>query len=134
MLTGMTSLASLTHAADAAAPAFNHDFYTTAGLLIPVLFLAINVQTVFQSLRIPAPERRDRAPSVGAVAVVTSIVFYATTAGIAGEIAAIIALNDQTAGPVIHYLVLVTMILLTVAAGASPFFGAFSLSVRLGRG
>ena len=60
----MSSFASLTQATTL--PAFNADFYATAATVIPVLFLAINVQPVFQLLAwTPAngtPERHTSRP------------------------------------------------------------------------
>ncbi len=100
-----------------------------------VLFLAINVQPIFQGLGFIAPERRDKTRSrdrLIAVIVATIVVYFFMVVGIAGEIAAIFALSNQTAGPNLHRIVLVTMILLTFAAGLGPLLGAFSDYVRFG--
>jgi hypothetical protein len=135
MLATMTSLVTLAYAARPTTPPFNHDFYVTAATVIPVLFLAINVQPIFQGLGFTAPERRDKTRSqdrLMAVLVATAIVYFFMVVGIAGEIAAIFVLSNQTAGPNLHRFVLVTMILLTFAAGLGPLLGAFSDYVRFG--
>jgi hypothetical protein len=131
----MSSFASLTPRRRSP-PAFNSDFYVTAAAVIPVLFLAINVQPVFQGLGITAPQRQAKSPSRGqlmAVTVARIIVYIFMIAGIYGEIAAITALSDHTTASGIHQVVFLNMILLTIAAGAGPILGAFSDFVRFGQ-
>ena len=70
----MTSLAPLAHAADQAAPAFNADFYATAATVIPVLYLAINIQPVFQYMGITTAERLQHKPRPGHLTKPVSVV------------------------------------------------------------
>lgn len=112
----MNSLTALAHASALSAPAFNADFYTTAVTVIPVLFLAINVQTIFQDLG----GRPRTADLMG------GIVNSCMIAGIGGEILAIIALNSRIASPVIQDLVVVIMIELTAAVGVLPILAVNS--------
>ena len=129
----MNSLTALAHATAPAAPALNRDLYITAATVIPVLFLAINAQPVFQYFGLTTPASRSQASQgqLTAVGVATIIVYFFMVVGIAGEIVAILALNHQTASPAVQDLVLVTTIMLTVAAGLGPILGAFSARARL---
>ena len=120
----MSSLATLAHTAHTAAPAFNADFYATAATVIPVLFLAINVQPVFQLLAWTpdgAPERRTSRPrQLGAAYMVKLAVYFLMVLGIIGEIMTIGALASRTGSPDNQLFIVVILSLLTGAAGAGP--------------
>ena len=126
----MNSLTALAHTA-AAAPAFNSPFYTTAALLIPVLFLAIAVQgpmyddllkaylNAARRLRHdPGTWRQKGAANmiiVGTGLLAAVILFF----GILGEIQALIILYQQSATG-LPPLVPLAAIGLTILVGAGP--------------
>ena len=131
MLTAMT-LALAHHAA----PAFNTAFYAAAAGVIPVLFLALILQTTVyddllkdtadatERLRERYRQRTDDTlmalPLLGAVVwPVTALLILA--AGADGELAAISALASRHASHLIAVTATSSVVLLTIAVVAGPF-------------
>ena len=146
MLAAMSSLASLTHAAAPARPAFNGLFYATVATIIPVLFLAIAVQgRAYEGLmraigaiavragRTGRPGRRQFAAYMITMALLpipALILIY----GAAGEIVAILALLDQWTGQVPQGFVGSAAVFLTLTTAAGPaaaFWKSMISAVRL---
>jgi hypothetical protein len=121
----MTSLVTLAYAARPTTPPFNHDFYVTAATVIPVLFLAINVQPIFQLVSSFAARRIKRklpgADNMIVITVVAMAVYACLALGVVGELVAIAALGKQTAPKGNQSLLTTTIVLLTFAAAAGPF-------------
>ena len=129
MLAAMTSLASIAHSASHAAQSFNGLFFATAATVIPVLFLAIALQShaIEDLLRASADAYRREWQSgqqkpLGAIinpapmgTALLILVF-----GVAGEIFAIHALSQEAAGLWARRIVEFAVIFLTVAAAVTP--------------
>jgi hypothetical protein len=119
------------------ASAFNGLFYATAATVIPVLFLAIGVQSrlfarvirAYQAQAHPAPgEERPERYAVPFFALATNAVrigmVTVLAAAACGELLALIALYLQSDFAGAGLLVLISAGFLTLAAGAAPA-GAF---------
>lgn len=142
MLACMSSLTSLVD--PAAAPTFNNDFYVTAATVIPVLFLALILQTTaYDDLlkdTADATERlRERyrkrdtfmAPRVVAAAGSPLTALLILFAGAAGELAALDALANRHATSLIAVTAGSSVALLTVAVVAVPFWLTLVAVLRL---
>lgn len=136
----MTSLATVTHAAASAAPAFNSGFYATIVTVIPVLLLAFAIQSpnawqqlLQYAIRLTAVRRQARPqifsslipPSLLPAATIVSwfmvaVALLIVSAGLWGEVLAINALYNQAASPGSDSVVLATAIALTVAVVIVP--------------
>jgi hypothetical protein len=132
----MTSLTELAHSNQAAVPPFNGLLYGTAATVIPVLFLALTVQGHFfenllkvmlnmskadrQLARQHARPRVQAALYVvfgsGAALLALGVVYFCAF----GEGAAIIILNMQSASNPWPYVVIASVIGLTVLTAAIP--------------
>ena len=145
MLAAMSSLASLAHAARAAAPPFNGLFYATAATIIPVLFLAIAVQgplygdllkTSAATLRRFREHKAGSSPPrlvlrlwIGSVlASGAAVAILIVTVG--GEIEALVSLNVQRAYGDPHAAI-AAAVLLTAAAAIGPALAFSRLMVTL---
>jgi hypothetical protein len=145
MLAAMSNLASLAHAARAAAPAFNGLFYATAATIIPVLFLAIAVQGPLYGDLLKASAatlRRFRAHKAGSsprrlilrlwagsvLASSAAVAILIVTVG--GEIEALLSLNAERAYGDPHAAIAAAM-LLTAAAAIGPALAFARLMVTL---
>jgi hypothetical protein len=144
MLACMSSLTSLVD--HAAAPTFNTDFYVTAATVIPVLFLALILQTTaYDDLLKDTAETTERlreryrkrtddyfmAPSVLAAAGAPLTALLILFAGAAGELAAINALANRHATSLIAVTASSSVVLLTVAVVAAPFSVTLVTVLRL---
>jgi hypothetical protein len=145
MLAAMSSLASLAHAARAAAPAFNGLFYATAATIIPVLFLAIAVQGPLYGDLLKASAatlRRFREHKAGSsprrlvlrlwigsvLASGAAVAILIVTVG--GEIEALLSLNAGRAYGDPHAAI-AAAVLLTAAAAIGPALAFARLMVTL---
>ena len=130
MLAAMTSLASLARAAPAL-PAFDSTFYATVATVIPVLFLALAIQSgaiegVLEAALRKAPGflRGDRTPRRALRTFVALWllwgVYITVLAAVVGEVLALIALylGRELAG--VRPTVYVAAIVLVLAAAAGP--------------
>lgn len=130
MLAAMTSLASLAHAAPAP-PAFNSTFYATVATVIPVLFLALAIQSgAFEgvlkaALRLaPGFQRGDRTARRALRTFASLRLLWAAyimlLAAVVGEVLALSALylGRELAG--VQPTVYAAAIVLVLAAAAGP--------------
>jgi hypothetical protein len=141
ILAGMTSLASLTHAA-AAAPAFNSTFYAVAATVIPVLFLAVAVQgrgykNLMKALDVmdqgsdpDIPLAKADAAIFAATAVLVTIATLILAAAVLSEILAVYALYQQQARSTTGQTVIISVILLTIATATGPALTFLSYYIR----
>lgn len=112
----MNSLASLTHAAAPAAPAFNADFYITAATVIPVLFLAFAVQgRTYQDMLQAIRRAKERAAISYRPLRILALLILA--AGTNGEIVAILALYDRSTSAEGYVLIAVISLVIAVVVG-----------------
>jgi hypothetical protein len=100
---------------------FNSPFYATAATVIPVLFLAI----VVPGRHLPRPNRRRRErrlppPRSYRASLAGAIAALILTYGTAGEIAAILALQNQQGATAESSLAGGAVILLTIVTVAGP--------------
>jgi hypothetical protein len=117
MLSGMTSLALLAHTAHATTPAFNGLFYATVATVIPVLFLAIAVQSrtydsLVKVITYDGPDARLFAISLIAIVIAELIL----ASGAIGEVSAVKALMVEQAGHTSQVFVFYATAFLIVAA------------------
>jgi hypothetical protein len=134
----MTRIAALAYAAHATAPAFNSDLYTTAAV-IPVLFLAINVQLASRyatglivrnlpRVPLPLPSSVILKATLPALMIAYAIIIILIL-GVVGEIITIVALANMTATA--QVFILLVMALLTTAAAGGPIFQIFQIRSNL---
>ena len=127
----MSSLAALAHAAAPAAPAFNSTFYATVATVIPVLFLALAIQSqsyqgvLNAALRLaPGFQRGDRTARRALRTFVALRLLWGAygflLAAVVGEVLALSALylGREPAG--VRPTVYVAAIVLVLAAAAGP--------------
>ncbi|MGC1567600.1 MAG: hypothetical protein WA794_16450 [Trebonia sp.] len=121
----MTSIAitSVTHPAP-----FNANFYVVAATVIPVLLLAIGLQSSSQAELLKTVKRKKRDPArftLGWLAMVwMSIGFMAMAGGIIAEILSVVYLYNQRA-PFAPVSVLVEVVFMTVVTGVGAFIAWF---------
>jgi hypothetical protein len=120
----MTSITALTHAAAAAAPPFNSNFYITAATAIPTLFVALAVQgNGYENLLKSSTALSNSRRFIPAVVVsslliapATAILFFA----VLGESLAVYALYQQQAESTTSQYVLVATITFVFATAVGP--------------
>jgi hypothetical protein len=122
MLTVMSNLALVAHATPP--PTFNSNFFVTAATVIPVLFLAINVQPIFQYMWTNSQHKQGTSPfNRGQYLVLYSAIVtidICLAIGIAGEVQAIRALANQGAPRWAQTFTEVIVVVLTCAAAIGP--------------
>lgn len=128
-------------------PSFNDGFYTTAAAVIPVLYLALTVQgqllpgllTRLHKALETMRQARPGAPARPAKLVTAIIAAYATmtaaaiilTAGVAGEIIALLALANRHDSAAVRQAVMFSVIGLLIFTAAGPLWALNTAWVRL---
>jgi tetratricopeptide (TPR) repeat protein len=142
MLAAMSSFASLVHSTSAVVPVFNADFYVTVATLIPVLFIALALQSrvwedIVRIFRGATLRYRDPAVPVSQqlAAVARSVAMYViatliVAAGAVGEIAAVLALYNRHESAKTASLVLGATVFLTIATAAGPWMALLRASYQ----
>jgi hypothetical protein len=126
----MTTLTTLAHTTPALPP-FNADFYIAAVTVIPVLFVAINLQPVYRTLADNPTRRRKQNATPGRAydwlaAWLGAGICLLQALGILAEFVAIGALDNRSAQPSAHNVILLALILLAGMAGFGPVFSFIS--------
>jgi hypothetical protein len=139
MLAGMSlvTLALSAHAASTPAPPFNANFYIVAATIIPVLFLALVVQTpaYLDLLRAAASivgEDPGRAePPLVVPRLLTTAAWVIVISGFYGEYTAVFALYQEHSGRHDNLYVFIATIILLTAVVLAPINAYMRITERL---